>query len=206
MKSNYLHILIAVVVLTVGATPRLRSPRDKAQMQNAPMRRVAAAATTVEQVILSWKYPLPMPQPNIIFDIEYRESMRTGSWVKVGQTTVPPFSYMFSAPSKKSGFFQVVTRSTGTNQSVSLAWDPPSPVTGIIGYHVHYGPSSGHYTQYDNVSGAATTSKTISNITARTFFVATTIDVSSLESDYSNEVDYTPQPVYPVTSLTITKL
>lgn len=203
MKTIY--ILIAVLVLTVGATPRLRSPRDKAQMQNAPMRR--AAATVVEQVILSWKYPQPMPQPGIVFDIQYRENMRSGSWVKVGQTTAPPFSYTFSAPSKKSGFFQVITRSTLTNQTVTLAWDAPSPATGVVGYRIHYGPASGNYTQFDGVTGATTTSKTISNITARTFFMATATD-GSQESVPSNEIDYTPPPVvvYPVSSLTITKL
>lgn len=196
-------MLVAMLTLTVGAAPRLRSPREKTEMPNVPMRRVAAAVV-IEQVRLTWKYPLPMPQPNIVFDIEHSVNLKTGSWAKVGETNAPPFIY---AVSGKMGFFRVITRSTATN-SVTLAWDPPSDPS-VVGYVIYRGPAHETYTNSTPIAGASTSTAIISNVVARTFFTATSRAGNGLESFPSNEVDYTPPPFttsYPVSSLTITKL
>jgi hypothetical protein len=81
--------------------------------------------------------------------------------------------------------------SDAQNASVNLAWDP-SPDTNVGGYNVYYGPSTGNYTNLVNTGDA--TNVTISGLlTGSTYyFVATAFDAAGLESDPSNEVNYTP--------------
>jgi len=194
-----LATLAVAAALTVGASPRLMSPREQSEMVNAPMRRITVVqAPAAEQVILTWTYPVPLPRAGVVFDVEHRTEMRTGSWLKVGETYGPPFTYIVTG--KKSGFFRVMTRSTGT---VSLAWDASSS-PGVTAYRIHRGPTSHNYT--NTIPFGNVTTATISNVVARTFFSATALDGVNRESLPSNEVDYVPGPVYPVTGLTITKL
>ena len=75
--------------------------------------------------------------------------------------------------------------------SVTLAWDPCTS-TNIAGYKVHYGPASRTYTNTLTVGNATRT--TITNLISGTtyYFTATAYDTDNLESDFSNEVSYTP--------------
>jgi hypothetical protein len=77
------------------------------------------------------------------------------------------------------------------NASVTLIWDP-SPDTNVVAYSVYYGPSTGNYTNLVNAGNS--TNVTISGLVigGTYYFVATAIDVAGLESDPSNEVNYTP--------------
>jgi hypothetical protein len=78
-----------------------------------------------------------------------------------------------------------------TGFSTTLAWNANTE-TNIAGYRVHYGTSSGHYTQTLDVG--KTTTATLSNLTAGTTYYSavTAYNTSSLESLPSNEVSFTP--------------
>jgi len=71
--------------------------------------------------------------------------------------------------------------------SASLAWNA---ATGVSGYRIHYGTSSGNYTASSTVGN--TTSSTVPNLNdgTRYYFAVTAYDSSGVESDYSNEVSY----------------
>jgi hypothetical protein len=86
-------------------------------------------------------------------------------------------------------------------RSVMLAWDP-SAGTNIVGYNIHYGGASGTYTNIVDAGNA--TNATISGLTegATYYFAATAYDTADLESDFSNEINYT----IPVTSNAIPTL
>src|SRR5271166_567081 len=75
--------------------------------------------------------------------------------------------------------------------SVTLAWNPPSGTTGIAGYRVYYGTSSGSYTQIINVGN--TTTATLSGLTPgqRYYLVVTDYNTVGLESLPSNEISLT---------------
>jgi hypothetical protein len=71
--------------------------------------------------------------------------------------------------------------------NVTLAWDVES---GVAGYRLHYGTSSGSYTQSSDVG--TNTSATVSNLTAGQtyYFVVTAYNSGGLESQPSNQVSY----------------
>ncbi|MBP7526935.1 MAG: fibronectin type III domain-containing protein [Syntrophorhabdaceae bacterium] len=71
--------------------------------------------------------------------------------------------------------------------SASLAWNA---TTGVSGYRIHYGTSSGNYTASSTVGN--TTNCTVPNLNdgTRYYFAVTAYDSSGKESDYSNEVSY----------------
>ncbi|MBV8901040.1 MAG: fibronectin type III domain-containing protein, partial [Verrucomicrobia bacterium] len=77
-----------------------------------------------------------------------------------------------------------------TAQSVSLVWDA-NPESDVAGYRVHYGTSSGNYSQSVDVGNVTAT--TISNLAAGQtyYFVTTDYNTAGLESLPSNEVAYT---------------
>ncbi|MGO9204118.1 MAG: MBG domain-containing protein [Limisphaerales bacterium] len=77
-------------------------------------------------------------------------------------------------------------------QSVTLAWDP-STSPEVSGYNLYYGGASQTYTNMVAVGGA--TNATVSGLLpgARYFFAVTAIDISGLESDFSNEISYQVQ-------------
>jgi hypothetical protein len=77
-----------------------------------------------------------------------------------------------------------------TTASVTLAWDP-SPSSGIAGYRLHYGTSSGTHPNIINVGNVTTA--TVSRLTAgqKYYFVATAYNAVGLESPPSNEVSVT---------------
>lgn len=77
--------------------------------------------------------------------------------------------------------------------NVSLAWDP-SPDVSVVGYKVYFGGLSGIYTNSLTVGNVTTA--TVSNLTTSTtyYFAAVAYDGAGVESDYSNEISYVPQP------------
>jgi Domain of unknown function (DUF4082)/Fibronectin type III domain len=71
--------------------------------------------------------------------------------------------------------------------SVTLAWDAES---GVAGYRLHYGTSSGSYAQTGDVG--TNTTATVSNLTAGQtyYFAVTAYNSTGLESQPSNEVSF----------------
>ncbi|RII27087.1 MAG: hypothetical protein CXR31_07480 [Geobacter sp.] len=87
----------------------------------------------------------------------------------------------------------------------TLAWDPPvnadgTPFTGVAGYHLYFGTSSGTYSQ--SVNAGNVTSYTISNLAegATYYFAVTDYDAAGNESAYSNEVSKTFSATYSLTA------
>ncbi len=77
---------------------------------------------------------------------------------------------------------------------VTLAWDP-SPDPEVIAFRIYWGTRSRAYTQHLEV-GRVTTARVTGLSTGSTyFFAATALATGGLESDFSNEVQYTvPNP------------
>lgn len=80
-----------------------------------------------------------------------------------------------------------------TTETATLAWSAPitntdgTPLTDLAGYKVHYGKSSGTYT--NTVTIGKVTSYSINNLAPGTYyFTVTAYDTTGLESGYSNEV------------------
>ena len=73
--------------------------------------------------------------------------------------------------------------------SVSLAWDA-SPDASVTGYRIYYGGTSANYTNSATVGNVTNT--TITNLVAGAtyFFAATAFDATGIESDFSNETNY----------------
>jgi len=81
-----------------------------------------------------------------------------------------------------------VVPSAGT---ASLAWDS-SPSSGVAGYRVYIGTSSGSYTSTVEAGNAMTS--TISGLTtgARYYFAVKAYNASGMESPFSNEISFVP--------------
>ena len=81
---------------------------------------------------------------------------------------------------------------TLTASSVTLAWDP-NPSSGIAGYRLYYGTSSGSYSKIVNVGN--TTVATVPNLAPGQtyFFVVTAYTAFGLESAPSNQVSFAPE-------------
>ncbi len=74
-------------------------------------------------------------------------------------------------------------------KNVTLAWNA-STDSSVTGYKVHYGPSSGGYT--NSVTFGNTTTGTIPNLQEGvTYYFAATSSDGNTESDFSNEIAYT---------------
>lgn len=78
----------------------------------------------------------------------------------------------------------------GQAAEVRLAWDP-SPSPGVIGYRLYWGTQTRLYTS--NLDAGLVTTATVSGLVAGTtyYFAATAYAPGGLESDFSNEVQYT---------------
>jgi hypothetical protein len=76
---------------------------------------------------------------------------------------------------------------------VTLAWDP-NPDTPSAGFIVYYGLASGAYAWTTNV--AYVTNADLHGLTRGTtyYFAVTSYDTNGVESDFSNEISYTPPP------------
>ncbi len=82
----------------------------------------------------------------------------------------------------------------GATRSVTLSWQAPtqnedgSPLTDLTGYQVHYGQTSGQYTQTLSLPNAAFTSVTIEDLTPATwYFAVKAVNSSGVQSSFSNE-------------------
>jgi Bacterial Ig domain len=87
------------------------------------------------------------------------------------------------------GLFALAPSSCLAVESVSLDWDP-SPSPDVAGYNVYYGAAPRAYTNTASVGNATNTiiSGLVEGVTY--YFAATATDATGLESDYSNEVNY----------------
>ena len=70
----------------------------------------------------------------------------------------------------------------------TLTWDPPAVSTDVTGYMIHYGTTSGAYSQ--GIDVGKTTSYTVSNLNdgQTYYFAATAYNHTGKQSVYSNEV------------------
>jgi hypothetical protein len=90
-------------------------------------------------------------------------------------------------------FTLMVQLSVLATGSVTLAWNAITVTnSGVIGYNVYWGGSSGNYTNQVNVPGINTTNVTISGLTQGTtyYFAATSYTSAGMESPFSSEVSY----------------
>ena len=79
---------------------------------------------------------------------------------------------------------------------VTLSWDANTEPN-LAGYKVYYGVSSGNYQPYKDVGKTTTTSISSLQSGSTYYFAITAYDHSGSESEYSNEVSYTPGPGCP---------
>jgi hypothetical protein len=83
---------------------------------------------------------------------------------------------------------------TPSGDSVTLAWNADSqtsnPATNPTGYRLHFGTSSGNYTQTQDVGNA--TSGTVSSLTSGTtyYFAVTAYNAGGVDSPFSNQVSF----------------
>ena len=77
-----------------------------------------------------------------------------------------------------------VTVAAATTGSATLSWSPPTtdtnggPVTTLTGYHIYYGTSPSVMNQSVAVSGAATTTYTVTGLTTGTWYFSVAADAS----------------------------
>lgn len=90
--------------------------------------------------------------------------------------------------------FAINVTQTVTN-SVMLTWIPPteyddgSPLTDLAAYKIYYGQFEGNYPSQISIDNPGLTSHLVENLPADTYyFVATSINSSGYESDFSNVV------------------
>jgi fibronectin type 3 domain-containing protein len=91
--------------------------------------------------------------------------------------------------------------------SVTLAWDP-SPSVSVVGYRLYYGTSPRTYTY--SIDAGPSTTVTLSNLLRGTtyYMAVTAYDSFGLESEFSEEVAYTPPlvEVEPTPTIALTKI
>jgi hypothetical protein len=137
---------------------------------------VLPPATT--RVALSWGSLGPGTQYYV------QTSTNLLAWTAATNTTATNVSLAFTGDTSRT--FRL-SASNAPPKSVTLAWDPSVPSTGIAGYFIYYGGATGSYTNLVDVGLA--TNGVVSNLVAGTtyYFAVTAHDSSGLESDFSNE-------------------
>lgn len=90
-----------------------------------------------------------------------------------------------------------------TAAEVQLAWDP-SPDADVTGYRLYWGYQSGTYEGMLDVGNTTTTTAGPLADATTYFFAVTAYNSSGLESDYSNEVEYTTPAGDPSVSTAVT--
>lgn len=90
------------------------------------------------------------------------------------------------------------TTSTASSGAVTLNWMPPTentdgtPLTNLSGYDIHYGTSSGNYTQTITVSNPGIATYVVDNLTpGNYYFSVTAVNSQGTESPLSSEVTAT---------------
>ncbi len=78
---------------------------------------------------------------------------------------------------------------------VTINWQPPtenedgSSLTNLAGYNIHYGTSSGNYTQKISVSNPGVATYVVDNLTpGKYYFAVAAVNASGTESPLSSEV------------------
>jgi hypothetical protein len=92
-----------------------------------------------------------------------------------------------------SGSEVVIASSEGGNESLRLAWDPPTDQNGnpqpqVVGYALYFGPTSGVYVESIDVGFYTTLTLLDLQPNRPYYFVVTAYDRWENESDFSNEV------------------
>jgi hypothetical protein len=92
--------------------------------------------------------------------------------------------------------FRITVEGTGT-ESLTLAWNPPtqnadgSPLTNLAGYRIHYGTSSGDYSETIELNSPGVSNYVIGNLAPGTYYLAmTSVNSANLESAYSAEISF----------------
>jgi hypothetical protein len=87
---------------------------------------------------------------------------------------------------------------TGNDGDVTLNWMPPtentngSALTNLAGYNIHYGTSSGDYTQTVSVSNPGIATYVVDNLTPGTYYFSVgAVNSQGVESPMSSEVSAT---------------
>lgn len=81
-------------------------------------------------------------------------------------------------------------------QQVTLAWDA-SPSPEVTAYRIYFGTNAGNYSYVTNASLVRTQTVVLPH-SGRWYFVATAVDASGLESDFSNCVEWEARPTPPI--------
>ncbi len=103
------------------------------------------------------------------------------------------------SPSSAASTSQGSALPGGTAKAVTLNWMPPTentdgtPLTNLSGYDIHYGTSSGNYTQTINVSNPGIATYVVDNLTPGTtyYFTVAAVNAAGTESPLSTEVSAT---------------
>lgn len=87
--------------------------------------------------------------------------------------------------------FAVFECESAENVSITLAWDE-SPSPGVVAYRVYIGSAPGSYFRSVEVTNGV--SATVSGLRPGVmyYFAATALDVTGLESEFSEEISYRP--------------
>ena len=112
------------------------------------------------------------------------------TWTAATNTTATSVSLAFVGGQPRMFRLSV---SNAPPPSVTLAWNPSVPSTGVAGYTIYYGASSRNYTNLIEVGLA--TSAVVSNLVAGTpyYFAITAQASTGVESDYSSELEWQSQ-------------
>ncbi|WP_405230039.1 putative Ig domain-containing protein [Lentisalinibacter sediminis] len=93
--------------------------------------------------------------------------------------------------------FSITVNQIGTG-SVTLSWSPPTKntdgtaLTDLAGFRIYYGVSEGDYPNRIAIDNPGLTRYVIENLTPDTYyFVATSVNTSGAQSDFSNVAVYT---------------
>jgi predicted phage tail protein len=85
-----------------------------------------------------------------------------------------------------------------SSAAVTINWLPPTentdgtPLTDLTGYDIHYGSSSGNYTQTVSVSNGGIATYVVDNLTPGTYyFSVAAVNTAGTESPLSSEVSAT---------------
>ena len=87
---------------------------------------------------------------------------------------------------------------TASTNAVTINWTPPTenvndtPLTNLAGYNIHYGTTSGNYTQTITVSNPGIATYVVQNLSPGTYyFVVAAVNSAGTESPPSSQVSAT---------------
>lgn len=125
----------------------------------------------------------------------------TGCSIKKVEQLSPTF--LLSPNHQATIISSSILRASHITNSLSLTWDLPSDLTGIVGYQVQVGTNENHLFRSDWVEGTHATNWTMQFMwqrkhkPARLFFSVVSLWENGTRSDPSNMVHYPPYPRIP---------